>query len=398
MPRPARPARPATGLARPTAAPAQPSPLPEQTSATPERPPAAQARGARPAAGSAPRRSAAAPAPPSAADPDLAAWLHDLRLGEGRSPHTLRAYARELTALADDLAPMPLRAARLPALRLHLSRHTELTPSSFARKIAAIRSFYAYLVVERGLDVDPALRLKAPRAPRPAPRFLDVDEAAAVVEHPPQSGWFALRNRALLELLYGAGLRIDEACALDVQHVDIEQRLVRVRGKGDKERIVPFGPPAAEAITAWLRARPERPHAEAPDPPGGALLRNHRGGRLSTRAAFTVVADAGRFNGAPGLHPHALRHTCATHLLAAGADLRSIQEQLGHASLHTTQRYTHVDPGWLLRVYRDAHPHARAAGPNPDADAAAAAPGPAAPPPGGPDAPARAAARRRTAR
>lgn len=371
-----RPPRPTPRLTQTPAAPGPTRPPPAAPTAPPAPAPprAGPARASRSAARAAPPASEGPPTHTSATDPDLSAWLHDLRLGEGRSPHTLRAYARELNALADDLAPTALRAASLPALRRHLGRHTDLTPSSLARKIAAIRSFYAYLAAERGLEVDPAQRLKAPRAPRPAPRFLDVDEAALVVEHPPQSGWFALRNRALLELLYGAGLRVDEACALDVQHVDLEQRLVRVRGKGDKERIVPFGPPAAEAVAAWLVARPARPHAEVPDPPGGALLRNHRGGRLSTRAAFTVVADAGRFNGAPGLHPHALRHTCATHLLAAGADLRTIQEQLGHASLHTTQRYTHVDPAWLLRVYRDAHPHALAAGGTPDPGATADAP------------------------
>ena len=311
------------------------------------------------------------PAPPPDMDPDLQAWATALTLGAGRSPHTVRAYVRELQGVAADLAPRPLREATLHELRRHLAAHRGLAPASLARKIAAVRSFYAWLTTDAGLAVDPAQRLRAPRAPRTAPMFLDVDEAAAVVENPPQVGWFADRNRALLELLYGAGLRIDEACALEVQGLDLAQRLVRVRGKGDHDRVVPFGPPAAAALEAWLAVRPQRPGADVPDPSSGFVFRNHRGGRLSTRAAFTIVADAGRFNGVPGLHPHALRHTCATHLLGAGADLRTIQEQLGHASLHTTQRYTHVDAAYLLRVYRAAHPHAQHDAPPPSAEPSA---------------------------
>jgi integrase/recombinase XerC len=197
-------------------------------------------------------------------------------------------------------------------------------------------------------------RLQLPRVPRRAPRFFDVDEAAVIVEQPSQDGRAFLRNRALLELLYGAGLRVGEAQALDRDAVDLDQRLVRVRGKGGKERIVPFGPPAAEALSAWLEARGDSP---------GALFLNLQGRALSARSMWTIVRDAGAANGVAGSHPHALRHSCATHMLGAGADLRAIQEQLGHENLSTTQRYTHVDAAHLLRVYREAHPHARLASP-----------------------------------
>ncbi len=225
--------------------------------------------------------------------------------------------------------------------------------------MASLRSFYRWLVEEEVLEHDPTQRLSTPKVPKRAPRFLDVGEAAQVVENPTQSGRLALRNRALLELLYGAGLRVGEAVGLDWGELDLAERLVRVRGKGDKVRIVPFGPPAEEALRRWggtLGALE------------GPVFRNARGGRLSSRSAWRIVRDAGAANGVPRVHPHALRHSCATHLLGAGADLRAIQEQLGHASLGTTQRYAHVDAAHLLAVYRSAHPHARSPRPTDNDD------------------------------
>jgi len=217
-----------------------------------------------------------------------------------------------------------------------------------SRRIAAARHFYRWLVEVKIIEVSPAERLSSPRVPKKSPRFLDVNEAADVVEKPTQSGWYQLRNRALLELLYGAGVRIGEAVALDINDIDLDGMLVRVKGKGGKERVVPFGPPAAAAIREWLSMAGRQ----------GPLFRNRHGGRLSDRYARKIVRDAGLNNGITHVHPHALRHSCATHMLGAGADLRSIQEQLGHASLSTTQRYTHVDAAHLLRVYRGAHPRA----------------------------------------
>ena len=253
----------------------------------------------------------------------------------------------------------PLAEATLSDLRSWLARDAptgrepgaRAAPSTMARRIAATRTFFRWLQREGIIRSSPAERLRAPRVPRRAPRFFDVDEAAQMVEAPSQAGRLHARNRALLELLYGAGLRVSEAVDLDVEGLDLHQRLVRVRGKGGKERVVPFGPPAAQALGDWIAQMGGE----------GALFRNHAGGRLSSRSAWRIVREAGAIHGIPGAHPHALRHSCATHLLGAGADLRAIQEQLGHASLSTTQRYTHVDAAHLLRVYRAAHPHAQPA-------------------------------------
>lgn len=297
-------------------------------------------------------------------DPDLQRWLDHLRAEQGASPHTLRAYGHDLGALVEWLGARGggLRGCSRRDLRAWLAARPpqsrdgqgRAAPATVSRRISALRSFFGWMLGAELRPEDPTLGLKAPKVPRTTPDFLDVDEAAAVVEAPAQEGWYLLRNRALLELLYGAGLRVSEAVGLDLAAVDLEERLVRVLGKGKKTRIVPFGPPCAEALAAWMEALP--PH---PGPGGGPLFRNRAGGRLSARGAWQIVADAGANNGVAGLHPHALRHSAATHMLGAGADLRSIQEQLGHSSLSTTQRYTHVDAAQLLAVYRSAHPRAR---------------------------------------
>lgn len=289
-------------------------------------------------------------------DSHLHQWVDHLDAERGYSPHTLRAYRANLQSLSDYVEShgRTLQAASLTDLRGWLSRQRmgtranskPLAPATMARKVAAVRSFYRWMIREKLLDASPAARLKSPKIPRKTPRFLDVPEAAAVVEQPHQQGWFLDRNRALLELMYGAGLRVSEAVSLDVVDLDLRNRLVRVMGKGQKERIVPFGPPAADALTHWLKQRT----------PTGPIFLNRYHKRLSARSAWRIVREAGAANGVTGLHPHALRHSCATHLLGSGADLRAIQEQLGHASLSTTQRYTHVDAAHLLKVYRAAHP------------------------------------------
>jgi site-specific recombinase XerD len=301
---------------------------------------------------------------PIAPDPDLVDWLSGLRAQRAASPHTLRAYRSDLASLDEYLRGRGgrLRAAKLADLRAWLARFgtrrqdapaTPLAPSTRARRIAAVRSFYRWLVDADRLDVDPSARLGAPRVPRRAPRFLDVDEAADVVEGPTQEGPLRDRNAALLELLYGAALRVSEAVGLDWPALDLDERLVRVQGKGDKQRIVPFGPPAADALRRWMAVAPAT---------SGAVFLNRDGRRLSARSAWRIVHDAGRAQGIASLHPHALRHSAATHLLGSGADLRAIQEQLGHQNLSTTQRYAHVDAAHLLEVYRRAHPRARQPG------------------------------------
>ena len=291
-------------------------------------------------------------------DPHLHQWTRDLRDVRGYSPHTLRAYTANLADLAEflDSRGQTLGTATLTDLRSWLSlirtrgrpSGQPLAASTMARNVAAVRSFYRWMIREDLLESNPAARLKNPKIPTRTPRFLDVDEASSVVENPHQTGWFHTRNRALLELMYGAGLRVSEAVSLDVVDLDQPGRLVRVMGKGRKERLVPYGPPAADAIRAWLAMRPME----------GPLFLNRYRRRLSARSAWRIVREAGAANGVSGLHPHALRHSCATHLLGSGADLRAIQEQLGHATLSTTQRYTHVDAAHLLKVYRSAHPRA----------------------------------------
>ena len=290
-------------------------------------------------------------------DNDLHRWINHLRGERGCSPHTVRAYQTNLSNLSEFLSEKKssLQSATLMQLRAWLSherlggatrRKKPLAPATMARKVAAVRSFYRWMLREKRINSSPASRLQSPKVPRKTPRFLDVPDAALVVEKPAQDGWFLTRNRCMLELIYASGLRVSEAMGLDVRDLDLRSRLVRVTGKGGKERIVPFGPPAADVLREWLKLIPQH----------GPLFLNRNGTRLSTRSAWKIVRDAGAINGITGLHPHALRHTCATHLLGSGADLRAIQEQLGHASLSTTQRYTHVDAAHLMAVYRSAHP------------------------------------------
>jgi integrase/recombinase XerC len=271
-----------------------------------------------------------------------------MRAERGASAHTLRAYEGDLRGLLESLGATPPEDARPAHLRAWLATTTPHA-ASLQRRIAAARTFYAWLVREGRVTDNPAERLRSPRVKKPLPRVVQVDEAVPLVEAPLGDGVRALRNRALLEVAYGGGLRVSELAALDVGDLDLEGGLVRVRGgKGGKDRIAPIGPPAVAALRAWLAGRS-----------GGPVFTNQDGQRLTTRAMYDVVRRAGLQQGLE-VHPHMLRHSFATHLLAGGADVRAIQEMLGHASLATTQRYTHVDPDQLGRVHRAAHPRARA--------------------------------------
>lgn len=285
----------------------------------------------------------------------LRRFTEHLAVERGASPHTVRAYTRTLGALVAHLSAgrALATATRMDLRSLLFQLGRGRAPATLARHVAALRTFYRWHddVYGGGRDggASAALAegLTPPSVGRRLPRVLSVSVAGDVVEGPGLS----VRDRALVELLYGAGLRVAEACDLNRDDVDVTSGMVRVRrGKGGKERRVPMGAAAAEAVTALLGASPgER---------GEPLLRNARGARMSPRTAHRVVERAGASAGAPGLHPHALRHSFATHLLDAGADLRGIQELLGHASLSTTQRYTHVSVQGLLATYRAAHPRA----------------------------------------
>jgi integrase/recombinase XerC len=280
------------------------------------------------------------------------------------SPHTLQAYLADLAQYSLHLtgAGIPIVPSSPAAVRGFLaSAAGRCAPAALARKLAAVRTFYRFLVKEGLAEANPARGLSSPRRPRKLPEVLPEEEVAALVEAPRLAHPLTLRDRAFLELLYASGLRVSELTGLDLECLDLDAGLVRVLGKRRKERIVPVGRAARQALARWLEdGRPAL--AGGPDgaSAGSALFLNYRGGRLSSRS---VGRRLDRWVLAAGLprhvHPHVLRHCFATHLLGAGADLRGIQELLGHASLSTTQRYTHLDWKRLARVYDQAHPRAR---------------------------------------
>lgn len=276
-------------------------------------------------------------------------FLEHLRAERGASAHTLRAYDHTLEALEAHLGGRgrDFRSAQRVDLRSFLFHAGQGRASAtIARHVAAIRTFFGWLVEVEGRSSSPADDLRPPSVGRRLPKTLSVARTAALIEAPEHTS----RDRALLEVLYGAGIRVGELVALDWGDVDLDGGLLRVRsGKGGKERRVPFGPPAQAALRRW--------RDESPQPHGPLFLDAH-GKRLSDRSARRVVARAAKRGGTPGVHPHTFRHSFATHLLEAGADLRGIQELLGHESLSTTQRYTHVSVESLLATYRAAHPRA----------------------------------------
>lgn len=290
--------------------------------------------------------------------------------GEKRaSVHTLDAYRRDLAALSGFLEAKgwPLDADRLElhALRSYIaSLFGVLEPASIGRRLSSLRSFYKFLRRRGLVKKNPAALLVGPKKPTKLPRFLGVGEANDVVEAPSTDAArpepLQLRDRAMLELLYGAGLRVSELVSLRLDQLDLVDGTARVVGKGNKERRVPIGGEAFEALAAYLAVRPRlRTKNNPPDPV--RLFLGRRGKPLTTRQVQHIVRRYGGLGaGRSDLHPHALRHTCATHLLDAGADLRMIQELLGHVSLTTTQRYTHVSVDRLLEVYDKSHPLAGA--------------------------------------
>jgi integrase/recombinase XerC len=280
------------------------------------------------------------------------------------SPHTLRAYLGDLGRFSAHLSASgtSLAAATPAHVRSFLAREAgSAGPASLARKLSTLRSLYRFLVREGLAEGNPARGVASPRRPRKLPQVLPEEEVALLVESPRAAGALGLRDRAMLELLYASGLRVSELVGLDTPDLDLAEGTVRVLGKRRKERIVPVGRPAREALGRWLaEGRPSL----AAGPAGGrgraALFLNRRGGRLTVRS---VARRLDRWVLAAGLprhvHPHVLRHCFATHLLGNGADLRGIQELLGHSSLSTTQRYTRVDWKRLAAVYDQAHPRAR---------------------------------------
>jgi integrase/recombinase XerC len=283
----------------------------------------------------------------------------------GRSPHTVRAYIGDVTRLLDyarEQGATSLQDLDLTDLRGWLAQESEQghARSTLARRAAAARVFTAWATRRGLLGSDPGDRLATPRTSRSLPGVLKQAEAAALLEvaavAADDGDPVHLRDRLLLELLYATGIRVGELVGLDVDDLDDSRRTVRVLGKGAKERVVPYGPPAQRALDAWLdTGRPQL----VTEGSGPALLLGARGGRLDPRTAREVVHRMLRHvPGAPDLGPHGLRHSAATHLLEGGADLRSVQEILGHATLATTQIYTHVSVERLRATYEQAHPRA----------------------------------------
>ncbi|CAJ1506471.1 tyrosine recombinase XerC [[Mycobacterium] burgundiense] len=296
----------------------------------------------------------------------LAEFAEHLTLEKGRSAHTRRAYLGDLRSLFDFVGARDpdadLAALTLPVLRSWLAAQAAAgaARTTVGRRTSAVKAFTAWATRRGLLAVDPAARLQVPKARRTLPAVLRQDQAldamAAAKSGAVQGDPLALRDRLIVELLYATGIRVSELCGLDVDDVDVDRRVLRVLGKGNKQRTVPFGEPAAEALRCWLADG--RPELATPDS-GPPLLLGARGRRIDPRQARTVVHETvGAVAGAPAMGPHGLRHSAATHLLEGGADLRIVQELLGHSSLATTQLYTHVTVARLRAVHDQAHPRA----------------------------------------
>jgi integrase/recombinase XerC len=288
--------------------------------------------------------------------------LH-LRAERNVSPHTRRAYrsdVRELAAfLGGSVAPATVTAEQIRAFLADL--HARRQPATLGRKLSALRAFFRFLVREGGCPLDPTAGIPGPRTPKRLPKPLPVDDCVALAEEEAEEGGdrMRLRDRALVELLYGAGLRVGELASLDVRDVDLHRGDVRVTGKGGKERVVPLPAAARQALSAYLA--PRRGPGILAEPLFTALRPRRNGPRrLGVRDIRRILkARARRAGIADRVHPHRLRHSYATHLLDMGADLREIQELLGHASLSTTEKYTAVSADRLMEVYDRAHPRAK---------------------------------------
>jgi integrase/recombinase XerC len=311
----------------------------------------------------------------------IKSFLSFLQYNRNVSPHTLRAYETDLGQLVDHLAArescapseVPVTRFDVDGVRGFLEELHDRgnSRSSAARRLAACRTFARYLLREQLIADDPTALVGAPRKDQTLPAHLGEDDMSRLLCAPDTATVGGRRDRAILELFYASGLRLNELVDLDLDDTNLSSRVVRVRGKGGKERIVPFNRPAAEAIRKMMADRPRtfsveehsspsRGHASRQIRRRQPLFLNLRGQRLTTRSVDRIVRRYVRQAALTGgISPHALRHTFATHLLQAGADLRAIQELLGHARLSTTQRYTHLDVGRLMEVYRKAHPRAK---------------------------------------
>lgn len=297
---------------------------------------------------------------------EIGDFLDYLTYERNVSINTIEAYRDDLEAFIGFLTndyftlgrdQLDLRLVDHLAIRAFLAHQgrRKLARASIARELSCIRSFFKWLVREGRVEVNPARAVATPKVEKQLPQVMQTSEVTLLIEQVATETPLGVRDLAWMELLYASGLRIGELVAIDIEDLELRAKLVKVRGKGSKERIVPFGSKAAEAIRNWLAARPELVR----DPDETALFVNYRGERItdrSVRRLFDGYLRAASLRS--GISPHTMRHSFATHLLNAGADLRAIQELLGHASLSTTQKYTHLNDWQLMAVYKKAHPRA----------------------------------------
>ncbi len=296
---------------------------------------------------------------------DIEKFVVWLDAGKGYSPHTVEGYRRDLMELyefigkelsSEEVAPYLIR-------KFIVSLHGQNSSATIARKLSAMRSFFRFLMRRKGLKTDPLSSISGPQVGKHIPVFLTIDETFALLDAPCAGDTFMQRDQAILEMLYSTGMRVSELVSRDMNDLDFAGEVLTVRGKGDKERLIPVGRPAVEALRRWKPQRQniiteQRKKNKPVDEQ--AMFLNNRGGRLSVRSVERLVKSYGERAGISQIvTPHALRHSFATHLLEMGADLRSVQELLGHSSLSTTQRYTHVTLDHLADVYDRAHPLAR---------------------------------------
>ncbi len=282
---------------------------------------------------------------------DLDEFMVHLTVERGLAANTVAAYRRDLHAYREFLDG---RTPTAPLVEAYLAALSGMAPSTVARRTASLRGFHRFLVAEGIADADPTLLLDTPKRGKPLPKALDVDSVASLIEAADVTTVSGRRDRAILEFLYATGARVSETVALDLLDLDLEDRIATVTGKGDRQRLVPLGSMAVDAIANWL---PDRMVLATCD----AVFVSMRGNRLTRQSIWSIVKAAGTAAGLSehDLSPHVLRHSAATHMVEGGADLRTVQEMLGHASISTTQIYTRVSPRHLYEMYVEAHPRSR---------------------------------------
>ncbi len=291
-------------------------------------------------------------------------YLDYLSVERGSSPNTVEAYGRDLdrylTFLAQDGVTTPDAVTR-EEVRSHIEALEDvgLAPASVERAVSAIKGFHRFMVAEQITEVHPTADLPLPAKPSRLPDVISREQAAALLDQPFPRTPASQRDRTMLEVLYGCGLRVSELCDLDQRQVLLDEEVLRVFGKGSKERVVPIMGTAAAALADYLDEWRSGLVGRVPTP---AVFLNSRGGRISRQSVHTIVERSGRMVGITGLHPHTLRHSFATHVLEGGADLRIVQELLGHANISTTQLYTHIDRTHVRMAYLEAHPRAHVHG------------------------------------